>query len=953
MRQQLVCLAAAMCLVGGSAHAQFSVGTNVNITKLAGNQAEGTIAVNPTNPLNLFMAVNSASANILTGAISNNGGTTWTTRNMATGADGLSTACCDASLSFDSFGNLFICYINASINAIIVGLSTNGGASFTQIASFAGSVDQPTLTTGAGTVWVTYNLSGTINARGAPVTALGTVGAFSAAQAVPSGSGNFGDIAIGPTGQVIVAYENPAGGQGPATIFTSVDANGLTAGGFAAAVAATNTNVGGFDFIPAQPNRSVDAEAGFAWDRSGGPFNGRLYMVYTEEPVNESNDMDIMLRISNNNGATWGAAVRVHDVNNKSQFLPRIAMDQATGHFAITWYDARNDPANVRSEIWGTASIDGGATFLPNVKISTGASQSTTAGSGIDFGDYVGLTMHNDVFYPLWADNSNSTGDNPNGVNGAFDQYTAKVTILFGSCCITGNCTRTIQSGCTGTWTLAGVCTPNPCATPTGSCCITGVCSITTQAACTGAWTLAGVCAPNPCPPVVPPNNLCSAATPLSLGVAATGTNVGATTETTIVDTTICGQASAANSSLDVFWSFTPTATANYTVDTCGSNFDTVLTVHTACPATDTNKIACNDDSSLNTACASGGVQSRITSVTLTAGTTYTFRVAGFNGNTGNISLTINPVTPLGACCAITGCSRTDAPNCSASFIPAAVCSPYPCPAPANDHCTTSLPLSLGIPVMATSLAATTDTTIVNTTICDLSSAATSSLDVFWSFTAAATANYTVDTCGSGFDTVLTVHTACPATDANKIACNDDSSSNTPCPSNGLNSRIPSVTLTAGSTYTIRVAGFNGQSGTYVLQINLINPIGACCNLATCSVTDAPNCSNTFNVGSACSPNSCLALTGACCTGTHCAITTIPGCAGTFQGFAAVCGPAGNPTTCCPANFNGVGGINVQDIFDFLTAWFAGQPAADFNHDSANTVSDIFAFLSAWFAGCA
>ena len=774
MRFHPLCAAMTLGLAGAAAQAQFAVGPNINITRSAGNQAEAAIAVNPTNTQNLFMAVNSASANALQGAISTNGGVTWINRQMATGADGLAAACCDPSCAFDSFGNLFVCYINSSINAIVVGLSTNSGATFTPLATFnSASVDQPTLTVGANTVWVTYNVGGTINARGAPVTALGTVGAFTAAQT--AGGGNFGDIAIGPTGAVIVAYENPSGGQGPANIFVNTDANGLAAPGFAAAVNATSTNVGGFDFIPAQPNRSVDAEAGFAWDRSGGPFNGRLYMVYTEENVNESNDMDILVRISPNNGTSWGAPTRVHVANVRSQFLPKIAMDQATGHFAVVWYDARNDPANVRSELWGTASIDGGATYLPEVKISTGVSQSTTAGSGIDFGDYIGLTMHNDAFWPIWADNSNSTGDNPNGVNGALDQYTAKVTILFGSCCIAGNCTRTIQSQCTGTWANAGVCTPNPCVVVNGACCTAGACSVTTQGACAGLWTSGGNCSPSLCAPA---NDLCGSSNPaLSVGVTLTGSNVNSTTNTTIVDTTICGQTTAANSSLDVFWQFTAPATAVYTVDTCGSSFDTVLTVHTACPATDSNKIACNDDSNINTACASGGFQSR----------------------------------------------------------------------------------------------------------------------------------------------------------------------------------IPTVTLSAGSTYTMRVAGFAGGTGAISITVNFVNAIGACCALGVCSLTDAANCTTTslFSAGSVCSPNVCLTFTGACCTGSHCATTTIPGCAGTFQGFTVACGPPANPTTCCPANFNGINGVDLQDIFDFLTAWFISGPGSDFNHDMLVNITDIFNFLSSWFAGCA
>jgi len=53
----------------------------------------------------------------------------------------------------------------------------------------------------------------------------------------------------------------------------------------------------------------------------------------------------------------------------------------------------------------------------------------------------------------------------------------------------------------------------------------------------------------------------------------------------------------------------------------------------------------------------------------------------------------------------------------------------------------------------------------------------------------------------------------------------------------------------------------------------------------------------------------------------------------------------------CPADFNLSGAVTVQDIFDFLTAYFAGNPDADFNHFSGITVQDIFDFLAAYFAG--
>ncbi len=54
----------------------------------------------------------------------------------------------------------------------------------------------------------------------------------------------------------------------------------------------------------------------------------------------------------------------------------------------------------------------------------------------------------------------------------------------------------------------------------------------------------------------------------------------------------------------------------------------------------------------------------------------------------------------------------------------------------------------------------------------------------------------------------------------------------------------------------------------------------------------------------------------------------------------------------CNADFNGAGGTTVQDIFDFLSAWFSGLPTADFNGVNGITVQDIFDFLAVWFGPC-
>jgi hypothetical protein len=258
------------------------------------------------------------------------------------------------------------------------------------------------------------------------------VGPFGPVQIVNS-LGDFGDIAIGPSGQVVVAYQNPNSGIGPDSIKINLDPDGRASATFNPPVVAASTDVGGFTPIPAQPTRTIDAEAGLAWDRSPGPHHGRLYLVYTDRSSTSTDDTDIFVRYSDDSGSSWSAPLRVNDDplgNGKSQFLPKIALDQASGMVAVSFYDCRNSVSNNMAEVWASVSIDGGQSFLPNVKVSAGASSSLgSAVNSFNFGDYSGLTFYGGSFYPCWADNSNSTGDNPSGTFNNFDLYTARVTV--------------------------------------------------------------------------------------------------------------------------------------------------------------------------------------------------------------------------------------------------------------------------------------------------------------------------------------------------------------------------------------------------------------------------------------------------------------------------------------------------------------------------------------------
>lgn len=416
----------------------FAVGPNVNISKDGQNEAEQTIAVNPANPKNLF-AMATLDATKLFAAYSTDGGATWTPNgSFADGTGTLPQACCDESAVFDQYGNLFISYLNFTDDKTIVAMSTDGGKTFAVLTSF-GTNDQPKIAIGPGgsaapeAVWIEY-LDGNnlIAAQGAPVTGLGKVGAFTGqVEAADSGGGNFGKLSIGPNGVVAISWENPENNAGPASLYCAVDPNGLTNPSFDPATVISTTNVGGFAPIPPQPQRTIDAEVGLAYDYTGGPHNGRLYAVYTDSPAVNSTATDIFERHSDDNGATWSAPVKVtDDTTGASKFQPRIAVDAATGNVGVSWLDTRNG-GGTKYESFLTVSLDGGQTFLPNVQVAANPSNAIAAGgndnSGFDTGDYSGLTFYNNVLYPVWSDNTTQLANNPNS---NFDLATAQVTLL-------------------------------------------------------------------------------------------------------------------------------------------------------------------------------------------------------------------------------------------------------------------------------------------------------------------------------------------------------------------------------------------------------------------------------------------------------------------------------------------------------------------------------------------
>ena len=425
---------------------------NLNVTAMPGNEAEDAIAVNPVDPSNVVaMSTRSDAVAGLAVGVSTNSGQTWSRSVIgASTADPLGDICCDQQLAWDRFGNLWMTYLVNSNGNVLVALSTDGGFTFRKVYELQTKFgDQPSIAVGANSVWVSFTASsaqGTqgknVQAFGASIFGLGRFGAFSATENVPSpGNGDYGDTAVGPAGQVMVTYQNTQNGQGGADVYTAVDPDGLGPAGFAKPVKAAHSHIGGFDFIPAQPNRSIDVEANLAWDRSGGAHNGRVYLVWTDENPNESDNTDIYLQHSDDNGATWSPAVRVNDDRtSNSQYDPTISLDQSSGAVALSWYDTRNDlgtggPGDLDGipnddfQVWATDTTNGGATLAPNFRVSRGTSSAVAANDFFDVGDYTHSAFVGGSFWPAWSDNSNSTGDNPDGTHHQFDLYAARVPI--------------------------------------------------------------------------------------------------------------------------------------------------------------------------------------------------------------------------------------------------------------------------------------------------------------------------------------------------------------------------------------------------------------------------------------------------------------------------------------------------------------------------------------------
>jgi uncharacterized repeat protein (TIGR01451 family) len=575
----LIILAAAFASLAANtvlAQPTFSVGTNlVDISQAKGNETDPSIAFNPLSPSN--MVVVSATDGTVPGlfrAFTTNLGASWQTNFIATNNDsqGLIPAYGEPSVAWDSYGNLFLVYLPDTFEGIAVAVSTNGGDTFTLVTNLAAldATDQPRITApfagaAAGSVWVVYKdyttASTPLQVQGELSTGLGTNGSFGLVQIVPdSGDGGFADIAVGPLGQVLVAFQdNLQGLPDPmafptANLWVSVKTNAISSGsvssnGFGPGRIVASDAIGGVTYIDAAPTGiGVNAAPGLGWDYDiYGTNYDKVRLIYTA--VGPNGNAVISFLSSDGSGRHWSGETFVDDdalSGSNDHFLPRMAVDPATGIIGCSWYDCRNDQgsgsqsitnefeesfmltgymvtnvnftnnltpvsetwidttgqgtnivimiaadnvngtlmkidksdnvyiygltntnfimnlagtntnvnamvtvfltnifpmsyttgsgANKAAIMYTTLSFDGGQTFLANQQLmpaneiinapAVGIASEVAGSDGLNgWGHYTALTAYGANFFPVWADNSDVTTNNPDGANNNFDLY--------------------------------------------------------------------------------------------------------------------------------------------------------------------------------------------------------------------------------------------------------------------------------------------------------------------------------------------------------------------------------------------------------------------------------------------------------------------------------------------------------------------------------------------------
>jgi hypothetical protein len=150
-----------------------------------------------------------------------------------------------------------------------------------------------------------------------------------------------------------------------------------------------------------------------AVDRSGTSTNDNVYMLASVQPSGFSNGSDVMFVRSTNGGITFSAPRRINDdpVNHAKWHWFGTLSVAPSGRIDVVWYDTRNSPNNVTSQLFYSFSIDGGNTWSPNVAVSNPFNPFIGYPNQSKLGDYITVVSDDDSANVAYAATFNGEED--------------------------------------------------------------------------------------------------------------------------------------------------------------------------------------------------------------------------------------------------------------------------------------------------------------------------------------------------------------------------------------------------------------------------------------------------------------------------------------------------------------------------------------------------------------
>lgn len=419
-------VAAAFCLsVSGVCEAQVrqvNIQTNATDPNNLGD-TEPSIAVNPTNPLEIVIVSFSGNWTATQGAPvwkSSDGGLTWRRVLQIPQPQAGSVGPNDQKVAFDSNGRLHIAELASAANRLNFIYRQAGAADAALTPGAVYGDDQPHLdvdlsTTGpcAGRMYSPFLNFGVANERSTVTNSanrgvnVATVGAGNNAT-FPNRTSR---VAIAPNGRVYMIYKTREGGltaepnamENAHFRVTRSDDCGATwnangAGGVSIHGAGTVQTFFTTQFGNPTGGRPVArARSSDAWIASD-PSDGDIYAVYVRRDA--STFGQIFVARSTDQGLTW-TSTRVSDGTQHSAF-PEVAV-AANGAIGVLYVDFVNVGTTTQFRHRFARSFDNGATWNTQTLQSANPAGLAGAASGFLWGDYEGLTALGNTFYGVYT----------------------------------------------------------------------------------------------------------------------------------------------------------------------------------------------------------------------------------------------------------------------------------------------------------------------------------------------------------------------------------------------------------------------------------------------------------------------------------------------------------------------------------------------------------------------